>query len=306
MILNWSVFSQTSQDYFNQSVEFFNKKEYNHALGSINNAISKSDSVPEDYYIEKYKILIYLKDIDGCKEVLLKALETYPESVTILNEVVEFRILLNEFKQSSIHLLHLIDISEEHKNTINLIKLASLKFKCKEYNDSRIIVKSILKGEPDNLNALNLLGLILSEQGDHKKALKLFNKILDKNPESFLINIGFIHQKMGKHNLALEFFNKSLKINDQNPYALANKAKSQYHLGYPKLALKGITKSIHLLSTNAYAYKIRGEIYQKLNSPEKACFDFLVAQNLGYNDQYEDSIEDVISPYCELIFGKKD
>ena len=254
-------FSQTPREKFDQSVSFFKKKNYEMALIKINSAIEESEFAFEDFFHLKYQILLKKKDFDLVRETLNEALKHFPNSVTLLWERVEYCILTNDFKQSKNDLKRVMKLDKKYRSMNHFLKLAGLEFKTKRFDESLKIVNQVLKVDPKNNYAISMLASILTEKRQYAKSLELFNSILEFDVENISVNIGYVYQKLMNHTKATEFFKKSLSINPKNPMALSNLAKSKLALGETDTALKLIDQSIQILSNNAYAYKVRGEIY---------------------------------------------
>ena len=305
LIFPFVCFSQTPREKFDQSVIFFEQQNHEKALASINNAIEESKYAVEDFFLLKYQILLKKKDFGLVREILDEALIYFPDSVILLWERVEYCILTNDFKQSKLDLIRLMNLEEKYRSIDYFLKLASLEFKTKNIDESLKIVKQVLKGDSTNYHAINMLASILTEKKQYDKALELFQSILDKDVENFSINIGYVYQKLMNHNKAIEYFKKSLSINRKNPIALSNLAKSKLVMGEINKALELINQSIEILPSNSYAYKLRGEIYLALSNNEKACFDLIVAKELGYENQYQDVIFDILPEECKTLFFNK-
>jgi len=304
IILFFSItgLAQTPQDLYKESINYFEQKKYDLAIKSVNKAINKSKSSVEDFFILKYKIHLKNKDFGLLKKTLDQALKHFPNSNILLLERMELCNLTNDFKQSEIDMIKLMQLNEKYRSQDNFLKLAGILFKKRSFNRSFEIVKSILKNDPTNFHALNLLGSILCEKKDYTKSLEIFNSILELDVENVSVNIGYVYQKINNNEKAMKYFEKSLSINKKNPFALSNLAKSKLAIGKIDEALELINKSIQILPNNPYAFRVRGNIYLKKHQKEKACFDFVVAKELGYDEQYQDSIFDVLPEECKALF----
>lgn len=294
--------TQTPQELYNESINCFKQKKYDLAVKTINKAIDKSKGGIEDFFILKYKILLKNKDFSLLKKTLDEALKHFPNSDVLLLERIELCSLTNDFKQSEVDLMKLMQLNEKYKTKNNLLRLAGILFKKRSFDKSFNIVKTLLENDPNNFYAVSLLASILCEKKKYIKSLELFNSILELDIENISVNIGYVYQKLNNHKKAMEYFEQSLSINNKNPLALSNLSKSKLIIGDIDKALELINTSIKILPNNPYAFKVRGEIYLKKHQKEKACFDFIVAKELGYNTQYQDSIFDILPEECKNLF----
>lgn len=299
------VFAQTSQELYDKSFMYLQQNKYDLAVSTIDKAIQASKGSVEDFFLLKYKILLKKSDVGLLKKTLDEALNHFPNSDKLLLERVELSSLMNNFKQSEIDLMKLMQISNKYRSKDNFLRLAGILFKKRSFDKSFDIVTSILKQDPNNVHAVSLLASILCEKNNYAKSLELFNSILESDVENVSVNIGYVYQKLKNNAKAIEYFERALSINKNNPYALSNLAKSKLAIGSIDMALACINKSIKILPNNPYAFKVRGDIYIKKQQNEKACFDFIVAKELGYDAQYQDAIFDVLPEECKALFFNK-
>ncbi|MDB9836039.1 tetratricopeptide repeat protein [Flavobacteriaceae bacterium] len=298
IVISIDGLAQTPQDNYNKSILFEKQKQYDHALKSVNKAIKGSEVPVEDFWYLKFKILMKKNDLGSLKETLDSAIVQLPNSIKLLEERTEYSVLVNDFRQAALDLKKLISLKKEYKTKEHMLNLAGLYFKSKKIDESLEIVKSILADDPQNTQGILVLASILTEKKQYLNAIQLFESILHSDVENILINLGYVYQKLNNNGQAIELFEHSLKINDQNPYALSNLAKSKLAIGATEEAMVIVNKSIKILPNNAYAIKVKGEIYLRMNNKEQACFEFIVARNLGYDNQFQDSILDIMPLEC--------
>lgn len=74
-------------------------------------------------------------------------------------------------------------------------------------------LRTILKQDPKNVNALNALGYTLADRTDrHEEAMGLLRQALDQKPDDpfILDSMGWLQYRMGNYDVALEYLRKAL------------------------------------------------------------------------------------------------
>jgi len=84
-----------------------------------------------------------------------------------------------------------------------------------ELDSAKVIYESILKQEPDNADALNLLGVIAHQQGDQDGAIQLIQKAISINGSNagYYNNLGESYRAFGQNQKAIEAYEKALRLN---------------------------------------------------------------------------------------------
>src|ERR1700704_5906760 len=87
------------------------------------------------------------------------------------------------------------------------------------------LFKKVLKTEPGNIGALNLLTGVLMSMDRHAEAEEYIARAvgLDQKSDASFYNYGLISKKLGKPQQALEQFNSALRLNAQRPETWNNR-----------------------------------------------------------------------------------
>jgi predicted TPR repeat methyltransferase len=99
--------------------------------------------------------------------------------------------------------------------------------------EAAVLYRQVLADEPDNVNALNLLGVILNERGESDAAAELIGRAVVQRPASaaFRINWGVSLATSGHFEAALEQFRAALRLKPADPTAHRNLGNLLYKKG---------------------------------------------------------------------------
>ena len=100
-------------------------------------------------------------------------------------------------------------------NINNAIKSAMENYQAGNLHQAIIICKKIVKIHPNNINAVNLLGIISYEQKDYESAIRYLKKLINlnsSNAEAYYI-LGHSLQEKGEADEAITYYQKSLQLN---------------------------------------------------------------------------------------------
>ncbi len=137
------------------------------------------------------------------------------------------------------------------KNIYTEADIASF-FKKKEYKKMQKAANSLLKRSPNNLDALNALGLAHRYLGDTLKSQEIFIKLMNLNPKKDYMysNAGNLFFSLGNIDKAIICHQKSLELNPNNynslnliGLSLSNKGKNEEAVEYFKRSI-AINKKI--------------------------------------------------------------
>jgi tetratricopeptide (TPR) repeat protein len=162
--------------------------------------------------------------------------------------------------------------------------------------EAKLVFEELLKTNPLNEHALNLMGVVLiqlcqpeqavfmlekaltvnsndpqtfdnlglayKELHQFKKAQKSFTSSLSLNPQQpqTLNNLGNVLAALDEHKQAAIAFDQALKLDANYPECLANFAQSLKELGQLDIALKAIDHANHLVPQSSYYLNVKGEI----------------------------------------------
>jgi tetratricopeptide (TPR) repeat protein len=296
-----NLYSQDARKYCDAAIQYSLNNQLEEALNSIDKAIYIGDrkDLPL-FYFHKYEYLVKLQKFTPAIKTLNLALAIFPNSILLLNTRAEFYLALKVYKKSIFDYEKITALVNKTELKNYSLKLASVKFVIRDFKGVSFIIKSILKSDPLNIEAQNLLAALHIEYSDFTKAIQILNVLAKQHPKSLstIINLGYAYQKNKQHSNAITCFNRALNLSPNNPYALCNRAFSKFKISEIDGALLDINSSISLLPSNSYAYKVRGQIYLSLNRIKNACLSFTFAQKLNFSEQYGPKVNELLAKHC--------
>ncbi|MDJ0969588.1 MAG: tetratricopeptide repeat protein [Kiloniellales bacterium] len=116
--------------------------------------------------------------------------------------------------------------------------------------------RRVLKMQPDQPDALHLLGVLAHQRGDPQKAVKLFKKAVRRKPRdpNFRTNLGSALQALGRGQSALENFQKALAADPDHLPARYNLGNLLFEQGKFQPALVAFRQTVELEPTFADAH----------------------------------------------------
>jgi protein O-GlcNAc transferase len=147
------------------------------------------------------------------------------------------------------------------------------------------IYVAILKQQPENFDAQQLLGLLRSQQDRHTEALvhlRAALKINAKDP-GVLLNTGNAYAKLDHQRDALAHFDRALLIKPHYPEALSNRGNALRHLEQLTDALASFEKALQLKPDFPEALNGQGSVYLIMKRTEDALTSFSKALTLRPN-----------------------
>jgi len=274
--------------YQQRAVYYLQNKSLEEALNDINKAIIiEPDN--SDLYLTLSDIYFAGGKITKCQEALNKASEMDPDNAEVFLKLAELFFYQKDYKKT-------------FENTGKALKIDNLNAKAdfingmalKDMGDTLKAVKSFEKAiEKDQqyFHAYMQLGLMYSVKRS-RLAIDYFNNALNLNPKSIeaLYALAFFYQENGEYNKAIEKYTMITQIDPKNK-------QSYYNLGYIHLvyllvydvAAKYFTSAIQCDPNYAEAYYNRGYSYELLGNINFARADYQQALKIKTN--YQRAIE---------------
>ena len=138
------------------------------------------------------------------------------------------------------------------------------------------IYRKILAIEPENANALHLLGLIFYQNGSHQDALEKIGLAIQINPNvsSYHSNLGLVLRGLKRLDAAVDSFDKAIALKPDNAGAYSNRGISLQELRQFDAAVASFNKAIALQPDFAEAFSSRGVALHQLKQFDSAVDSF--------------------------------
>lgn len=160
------------------------------------------------------------------------------------------------------------------------------------YEQSIPYLKSLIDSEPTCYSHLYDMAYAYERIEDYDNSIKYYLRFLEEEPysDNAWYNLGIIYNKKGEYLKAIEAYDFSLAINDQNSFAIFNKANICWYLERYKDAIQLYLEYLEHEPDNYEAMTYLAESYARIGEDEKA------------QKYYNDAI-DINSDFPESWYG---
>jgi protein O-GlcNAc transferase len=162
--------------------------------------------------------------------------------------------------------------------------------------DAQTIYRQILNVQPNHSDALNLLGVIASQMGQHKVGTELISRAISINPAEviYYINLGIALQKLGSGEAAISACREAIKLQPDYAEAYNNLGVSLKDQGQLDAAIAAYRKTIQLKPDYDQAWS--NLIYTLQFHPgydDKAIYE----EQLRWRKRYADPLKKFVQPH---------
>lgn len=150
-----------------------------------------------------------------------------------------------------------------------------------------------LRQAPDNLDALHLLGLILSEQGEHGRALSFLGRAVQLRPNAtFLANLGFAFRRAGDLEGAIRSYREALRMNPRHAATLGKLGRALIEARQPAEAEAVLLQATAWEPTHAELRNALGHARAEQGRYAEAYGDFAAA--LALDPSYTEATDNAV------------
>ena len=148
-----------------------------------------------------------------------------------------------------------------------------------ELEHAKVIYHQILAIEPENPDALHLLGVIAHQNHNYKDGIKLISRAIEIDPSqsSFFNSLANVLKESGQYQQALEAYNHAATINPQDALVYNNIGVLEHEQGKLDQAINAYRKAIAInpnyfegYSNLGIAFKEQGKLDQAIESYQQA------------------------------------
>jgi len=272
--------SSFAQAYNNLGIVYFKTGEIDKAINAYDNCLLQDSEFIDGYfnrnnaYFEKGKHKEALQDLRRIED------RYSPRKAIHFSKGLSF-FGLKEYDSAEYAFQKALLL--DSANIEIYLNLASVNFYKKQYLKARELSQRALQIDKRSADAYNLLGMLAAKKGEYKSAIDYYDLGLGQksNNAYILNNKGYAFLSLNMMDQALININESLIIHPENPWVYRNKGiyylKIDELIDAERLLLQSIDMDEKLYLSNWYL----GEVYIKMNEPEKACLNFQKSMDLG-------------------------
>jgi len=172
-------------------------------------------------------------------------------------------------------------------NSINVAHAALLQ---RDFQCSERLYREVLEKEPENVRALDGLGVLLCQNGDTEEGIALFTQALEllrqesrPNPHweaSLLFHLGLSYRTLGLRSEALQTLTEAVKLTPHEPDLILNLGQTQFELEQYSEAAEQFQALTVIQPDNASAWLTLGFILSNLDRHDEAAEALRTAESL--------------------------
>ena len=196
----------------------------------------------------------------------------------------------------------------------SILKLALRYHREGNLDDAKCLYQRVLGMEPQNADALHLLGLIVYQEEQYEIAVRLITQAIqiDSTKPSFCTNLGNVLQKQGKLEESIQAYQKAIQIQPNHVEALFCLGVAFKERDRLEESIQAYQKAIAVRSDFAEAYNNLGNVFQEQGKLEESIQAYQKAiqiqpdyadtyYNLGNVLQKQGKLEESIQAYQKAI-----
>ena len=168
----------------------------------------------------------------------------------------------------------------------SLLKVGVRAHQCSRLLEARDLYERVLSLQPDNFNALHLLGVVLHQLGDSGLAIEYIGKALEMNYESAPAhnNMGVALKALKRLSEAITSYDRALALNPDYAEAYSNRGNAFRELKSLNEALDNLDRALELQPHNSEAHNNRGAVMAELERLDEAlaCYNRAIELNPRY------------------------
>lgn len=169
-----------------------------------------------------------------------------------------------------------------------LLRQGLAHFSAGQFTEAGRLFRQALQDDPDNPDALHLLGLVVGKFGETDEAIRLILQAISRNPGAavFHLNLGNAFKATGRFPEALGSYGQALSLNPGFAEAHANLGDVLAGIGNFTEATTSYRRAIELKPDFANAHNNLGNLFARTGESQLAldCYRSAVRHDPGYAD----------------------
>lgn len=184
-------------------------KQYDEALLQIEEQLQKEPRA--NLFLKKGLVYNQLNQYQDATVAFSAALEMEPQNLEILGELADALSILGNYQDAVPHYKRAAKIKQGNLQMAG--KLGRSYINLKKYNEAYPVFSGIFQQDSTNVYWNKQFAFCAYQTGKKEEAIKLYNKVLEKNPRDYTswFNLIKLYQQTEKINLALETIEKGLQ-----------------------------------------------------------------------------------------------
>lgn len=266
--------------YFNRAAVYISQQNYNYALADLNQAIKIQPDFALAYLKRGGVYYISKGDFERALADLNQAIKLQPISALLYGMRGEIYYDKGDYHRAITDYNQALKFQPNNAETYSDRGLAY--DKQEDYEHAIDDYNQAIKLKPDYAGAYNNRGISYKNKGEYEHSVADYNQAIKLKPDYALAynNRGITYTKKGEYDRALADINQALKLNPNEAGFYDSRGDVYAGKGDNGRAIANYNQAIRLKSDADYAYYNRGIAYRNQGNKAQAIADFKKALKL--------------------------
>jgi tetratricopeptide (TPR) repeat protein len=194
--------------------------------------------------VELGDIHLAKKELKAAKNAYKDAIRKDPYLVEAYKKLIPLLLISRDLRAANNYYLRLLDLTNNHPDVVHdylLFRLTFFSSDSGELEQIQTRLRELIKTQSNKTALRNTLGIVLLVYESNPSGAKaIFQKVLDEDPQNVdaLNNIGICFQHMKQYSKASDYYGKAIAINPNYSAAYENIASNYITQDKPDKALK--------------------------------------------------------------------
>jgi FkbM family methyltransferase len=168
-----------------------------------------------------------------------------------------------------------------------LVQAAVQQHQAGRLEDAKAIYREVLQRDPGHPDALHLLGVVNTQQGNPAAAAELIQRAIRRHPNaySYHVNLGNALWELGRADEAVRSFERALELEPRAAEAWTNLGNARQHRGQPAAAAGCYRRALEVNPNHLSALRGLGKVLAALGETAQSIEASLRALSLAPNDE---------------------